>query len=388
MVIPRDPLAHSMKNLLVPALLAAFVAGCNSSAKAPPAAPAAVPAKVVEVQPRSVPIVVEGVGQAEGSKEVEVRARVAGTLKRTLYKEGDVVKAGTTLFQIDPEPFEIALVQARSLLAQETARNEQQKREAARLKDLVGQRAISQKEFDDATSNAKLSDAALEAAKARVREAELNLSYTTVTAPVGGVTGRSQHSDGSLIATTGADGLLTTVSQMDPVWVRFSLSESDLAKLPGGRLARDANPEIRLVMPDGSTYPTRGRLNFTASQIDPRLATMQLRAEFPNNGAGLMPGQFVRVQVVAGKRDNIFLVPQIAVTQTETGYLVFVLDAQGKAQLRPIKVGDWVGKDWTVLEGLKAGDKVVVDNLMKLRPGSAVAPVADAAEAGKTASAK
>jgi membrane fusion protein (multidrug efflux system) len=380
-----------MKKPLAPiALLALFISGCNSSAKAPSAAPAAVPARVVEVQPRSVPIVVDGVGQVEGSKEVEVRARVAGTLKSTLYKEGDVVKPGTTLFQIDREPFEIALAQARSLLAQETARNEQQKREAGRLKDLVGQRAISQKEFDDATSSAKLSEAALEAARARVREAELNLSYTTVVAPVGGVTGRAQHSDGSLISTTGPDGLLTTVSQMDPVWVRFSLSESDLAKLPGGRLAKDASPEIRLVMPDGSTYPTRGRLNFTASQIDPRLATLQLRAEFPNVDRGLLPGQFVRVQVVAGKRDNIFLVPQVAVTQTETGYLVFVLDAQGKAQLKPIKVGDWVGKDWTVLEGLKAGDKVVVDNLMKLRPGSAVAPVADTAPAApaRTASSR
>ena len=390
MVHSRIPLAFSpMKNLLLPVILAAFAAGCSSNANTPPPAPAAVPAKVVEVQPRTVPIVVEGVGQVEGSKEVEVRARVAGTLKSTNYKEGDVVKPGATLFQIDREPYEIALAQSRSLLAQETARNEQQKREAARLKDLVGQRAISQKEFDDATSNAKLSDAALEAAKARLREAELNLSYTTVTAPVGGVTGRAQHSDGSLISTTGPDGLLTTLSQMDPVWVRFSLSESDLGKLPGGRLAKDKSPEIRLVMPDGSTYPTRGRLNFTASQIDPKLATLQLRAEFPNAGAGLLPGQFVRVQVVAGTRDNVFLVPQVAVTQTETGYLVFVLDAQSKAQIRQVKVGDWVGKDWTVLDGLKAGDKVVVDNLMKLRPGSAVQPVAETVPApAKTASNK
>ncbi|HEX4762755.1 MAG TPA: efflux RND transporter periplasmic adaptor subunit [Usitatibacter sp.] len=376
-----------MKNRFLPVLLAALVAGCSSKANTPPPAPAPVPARVVEVQPRTVPIVVEGVGQVEGSKEVEVRARVAGTLKSTLYKEGDVVKPGTTLFQIDREPFEIALAQSRSLLAQETARNEQQKREAARLKDLVGQRAISQKEFDDATSNAKLSEAALDAARARLREAELNLSYTTVTAPVGGVTGRAQHSDGSLITTSGPDGLLTTISQMDPVWVRFSLSESDLAKLPGGRLAKDTSPEIRLVMPDGTAYPTRGRLNFTASQIDPKLATLQLRAEFPNATKGLLPGQFVRVQIVAGKRDNVFLVPQVAVTQTETGYLVFVLDAQSKAQIRQVKVGDWLGKDWTVLDGLKGGDKVVVDNLMKLRPGSTVAPVAEAAPA-KTASSR
>ncbi len=370
------PAAGALRSLVVAlAVSLATLAGCNSKGTAPAAAPAAVPARVLEVQPRSVPIVVEGVGQVEGSKEVEVRAKVSGTLKKTLYKEGEVVTPGTTLFQIDPEPFEIALVQARSQLAQEEARNEQMRREAARMKDLIGQRAISQKELDDAQSNAKLSDASLQSAQSRVKEAELNLSYTKVDAPVGGVTGRSQHSDGSLISTTGADGLLTTLSQMDPVWVRFSLSESDLAKLPGGRLTRNSNPDIRLVLPDGSIYPVTGHLNFTASQIDPKLATMQLRAEFPNGKSGLLPGQFVRVQLVAGKRDNVFLVPQIAVTQTETGYLLFVLDKEGKAQLRPVKVGDWVGKDWTILEGLAQGDKVVVDNLMKLRPGAAVAPV-------------
>jgi membrane fusion protein, multidrug efflux system len=371
-----SPAAGALRPLVVAlAVSLAALAGCNSKGAAPAAAPAAVPAKVIEVQPRSVPIVVEGVGQVEGSKEVEIRARVSGTLKKTLYKEGEVVTPGTTLFQIDPEPFEIALVQARSQLAQEAARNEQMRREAARMKELIGQRAISQKELDDAQSNAKLSDASLQSAQSRVKEAELNLSYTKVDAPVGGVTGRSQHSEGSLISTSGADGLLTTLSQVDPVWVRFSLSESDLAKLPGGRLTRNSNPDIRLVLPDGSIYPVTGHLNFAAAQIDPKLATMQLRAEFPNAKSGLLPGQFVRVQLVAGKRENVFLVPQIAVTQTETGYLLFVLDAEGKAQLRPVKVGDWVGKDWTILDGLAKGDKVVVDNLMKLRPGTAVTPV-------------
>ena len=370
------PAAGALRPLVFAlAVSLATLAGCNSKGAAPPAAPAAVPAKILEVQPRSIPIVVEGVGQVEGSKEVEVRARVSGTLKKTLYREGEVVTPGTPLFQIDPEPFEIALVQARSQLAQEAARNEQMRREAARMKELIGQRAISQKELDDAQSNAKLSDASLQSAQSRVKEAELNLSYTKVDAPVGGVTGRSQHSEGSLISTSGADGLLTTLSQVDPVWVRFSLSESDLAKLPGGRLTRNSNPDIRLLLPDGSIYPVTGHLNFTASQIDPKLATMQLRAEFPNGKSGLLPGQFVRVQLVAGKRDNVFLVPQIAVTQTETGYLLFVLDAEGKAQLRPVKVGDWVGKDWTILDGLAKGDKVVVDNLMKLRPGTAVTPV-------------
>ncbi|MGZ5041092.1 MAG: efflux RND transporter periplasmic adaptor subunit [Usitatibacter sp.] len=371
----KPSLAAGIAPALAAAVALAALAACSKQA-APGAAPAAVPARVIEVQPRSVPIVVEGVGQVEGSKEVEVRSRVSGNLKKILYKEGEVVKPGATLFQIDPEPFEIALNQARSLLAQEVARNEQMHRESARMSELIGQRAVSQKEVDDAKSNTRLSDAALQVAQSRVKEAELNLSYTKIDAPVGGVTGRSQHSEGSLISTSGADSLLTTLSQMDPVWVRFSLSESDLAKLPGGKLTRTSNPEIKLVLPDGSIYPVTGRLNFAASQIDPRLATMQLRAEFANGGAGLLPGQFVRVQLIGGQRDNVFLIPQVAVTQTESGYLVFVLDAQGKAELRPVKVGDWVVKDWTILDGLKKGDKVVVDNLLKLRPGSAVAPVA------------
>jgi membrane fusion protein (multidrug efflux system) len=376
--LPAAPARGPYAAAFVACAALAALGGCSSKGAASAAAPAAISAKVIEVQPKSVPIVVEGVGQVEGSKEVEVRARVSGNLKKILYKEGEVVKPGATLFQIDPEPFEIALAQARSLLAQEVARNEQMRRESARMSELIGQRAVSQKEVDDAKSNTRLSDAALQVAQSRVKEAELNLSYTRIDAPVGGVTGRSQHSEGSLISTTGADSLLTTLSQMDPVWVRFSLSESDLAKLPGGKLTRTSNPEIQLVLPDGSKYPVAGHLNFTASQIDPRLATMQLRAEFQNAGAGLLPGQFVRVQLIGGKRDNVFLVPQVAVTQTETGYLLFVLDAEGKAQLRPVKVGDWVGKDWAILDGLKQGDRVVVDNLLKIRPGAAVTPAAGA----------
>jgi membrane fusion protein (multidrug efflux system) len=205
-------------------------------------------------------------------------------------------------------------------------------------------------------------------------------------APVAGVSGRAARSEGSLIS-TGADSLLTTVNQIDPIWVRFSLSGSDLAKLPDGRLSRGAGTDLRLLLPDGSAYAGKGRLNFTATQIDPKLATQQLRAEFDNPRQQLLPGQFVRVQIVAGERDNVFLVPQPAVLQTEQGSLVFVLDAQGKAALRPVKAGDWAGSDWMILGGLKAGDRVIVDNLLKIRPGSPVseAPPATGAEAAAPA---
>ena len=359
--------------------LAALIAGCGQNRSdtahaAKPPAPA-VPATVLQVAPQRVPITVEAVGQIEGSKEVEVRARVQGILLKRLYNEGGLVRTGAPMFRIDPAPFEIALAQAKAQLAQEQARNEQSRRESTRLKQLAAERAISQKEFDDASSNLKLSDATLQAVEAKLKEAELNLSYTSVVAPVSGVSGRAVRSEGSLI-TAGADSLLTTISQVDPIWVRFSLAESDLAKLPQRRLVRGAPVDVNLILPDGARFPGKGRLNFAATQIDTRLGTQQLRAEFENAKGQLLPGQFVRVQLVAGQRENVFLVPQTAVMQAEAGYMLFVLDQEGKAALRPVQLGDWIGSDWMVLGGLASGDRVIVDNLLKLRPGAAVSPLA------------
>jgi len=191
-------------------LTAALLSGCGPGGPAAPSAPPAVQARIVTVSPQRVPIRLDLVGQVEGSKEVEVRARVSGILLKRLYNEGEVVGAGAPLFRIDPAPFEIALAQARAQLAQERARGEQAKREATRLKSLAAEKAISQKEYDDATSNSKLSEASQQAAEANVKQAELNLSYTLVTAPVSGVSGRASKSEGSLIS-TGADSLLTSI---------------------------------------------------------------------------------------------------------------------------------------------------------------------------------
>ncbi len=355
---------------------AALVAACGEQAggAASPTAAAAVPATVLQAEPKRVPIVLEAVGQLQGSKEVEVRARVSGILLKRLYNEGSRVRAGAPLFRIDPAPYEIALDQARAQLAQERARGEQAQREAARLKNLAEEKAISQKEYDDATSTLKLSAATVQMAEANLRQAQLNLSYTLVTAPVSGITGRMLRSEGSLVAAGQESSLLTTINQIEPIWVRFSLSESDLAKLPGGRLAPGVAAEVRLVLPDGSTYPGKGRLNFTATQIDPKLATQELRAEFDNARGQLLPGQFARVQIAAGQRDNVFLVPQAAVVQTEKGYFLFVADKENKVALRPVQTGGWIGSDWLILDGLVAGDRVVLDNLLKLRPGVSVSP--------------
>jgi membrane fusion protein (multidrug efflux system) len=369
-------------------VLAGVLAGCGQreDKAAAVAAPAALPVKVIEVAPTRVPVAFDVVGQAEGAKEVEVRARVGGILQKQLYREGDTVRAGAPMFEIDPAPYEVALAEAEAALAQERAKLAQATRDEARFRGLVADKAVSQKEYDDALSAKELGAASVQQAEAKVREARLNLSYTRVSAPVAGISGRAQRSVGSLVTTDATGSLLTTIDQLNPIWVRFSLAESDLATLPGGKLARDA-AIVELTLPDGSKYPLKGRLNFAASAIDTRLGTQQLRAAFDNPHEDLLPGQFVRVHVTAGERDNVFRVPQAAVMQTEKGSIVFVAGGDGKAAERPVRTGAWIGTDWTILDGLHAGDRVIVDNLLRLRPGVAVAPTVEAAAGTATPSA-
>jgi membrane fusion protein (multidrug efflux system) len=367
----------------------ALLVACGRENAAPAGAPSSVPVHMVKVEPRSVPLSFDLVGQVEGSKQVEVRARVSGILVKQFYHEGDPVKAGTPLFEIDRAPFEVALAQAKGQLAQAAAQVAQAQREETRLKPLVADRAVSRKEYDDATSARQLGEASMQQANAAVRQAELNLSYTSVVAPVPGISGRAEHSIGTLITTDVAGSLLTTINQLSPIWVRFSLAETDLAKLPSGRVSQVSPVDVQLVLPGGALYPVKGRLNFAATAIDPRLGTQQLRAEFDNPRELLLPGQFVRVRIAAGKRDNVFLVPQEAVIQTEKTYLVFVVNAEGKAEARPVKTGDWIGSDWAIMSGLGTGDRVIVDNLLKIRPGVPVteAPAAVAPPGGEPANA-
>jgi membrane fusion protein, multidrug efflux system len=331
----------------------------------------AMPVTVVEVQTSIVPISAEAVAQTEGAKEVEIRPRVGGILLKRLYEEGAAVKAGQPMFLIDPVPYEIALSQARAQLAQQQALIEQAKREQQRLKVLLETQSVSQREYDNAFSDEAVAKAALQQAQANVREAELNLSYTTVTAPVSGISGRFQFSEGALI--TANTSLLTSIVQLSPIWVRFSFSDNELAQL-GGRLTEQNVKQVELVLPDGSAYDQKGTLNFAASQIDPLLGTQQIRATFDNPDQRLLPGQFVRARVTTGQRDGVFLIPQVAISSSDQGKFVYVVNEKNEVTVRPVAVGDWVGKDWIVLEGLNVGDKVIIDNIIKLRPGALVIP--------------
>jgi membrane fusion protein, multidrug efflux system len=362
--LPRRIVQPLLLSVLITGALALSACSENQQAK-PPMGP--MPVSVLEMQPRKVPNAVEIMAQTEGAKEAEVRARVGGIIVKQLYQEGQPVKAGQPLFQIDRSSYEIAYAQAK-------AAADQTERELGRMKKLVDVQGVSRKEFDDATSTNEL-------AQATLRQAQLNLTWTTVTAPVDGISGRAAKSVGNLI-TVGSDSLMTSVYQQDPMWVRFSLSESEAAKLPGGRLTSKTVTGVEMVLPDGSVYPVAGKLNFLASTIDTTLGTQQLRAEFPNKDGRLLPGQFVRIRLLAGEKSDVFLVPQSAVVQTEQGNIVMTAGADNKVAPRPVKTGDWYGKDWIVLGGLQAGDKVIVDNLMKLRPGAPVAPHAPGEQPG------
>lgn len=362
---------HLSGGLFVLALCALSACGKGEQNAAQMPANMVMPVSVIKMEPASAPIFAEAVAQTEGAREVEIRPRVGGIVLKRLYEEGAQIKAGQPMFLIDPAPFQIALSQARAQAAQQKARVEQTHREETRLRDLLATQSISQREYDNAVSDHAIAQAALQQAEANEREAALNLSYTTVNAPVGGVAGRFQYSEGALVSAN--TSLLTTIVQVSPIWVRFSFSDSELAKL-GGYLNEKNVKEVALILPDGSQYSRKGKLNFAASQIDPALGTQQLRAAFENPDKHLLPGQFVRARVTTGQRDGIYLVPQTAVLSGEQGRFVYVVNEKNEAAIRPVVAGDWSGNDWIILQGLNAGDRVIVDNLIKLRPGASVMP--------------
>jgi membrane fusion protein, multidrug efflux system len=365
--------SHTVNVILLTGLVATLAA-CNKAPEntAPPAMPP-LPVSVLSVQPTSVPMSVEAVAQTEGASEVEVRPRVGGIILKKLFEEGQPVKAGQVMFQIDPAPFQIALAQAKAQAAGQGARITQTNRETGRLKELLASQSISQREYDNATSDGAIAGASMMQAQASIKEAELNLSYTRVTAPSSGIAGRFLYSEGALAAAN--TSLLTTIVQISPIWVRFSLSESELQTL-GGQANTGNVQEITLILANGQEYAQKGKLNFADSRINPSLGTQELRATFENTDKSLLPGQFVRARLTTGTREGVFLVPQAAVMTGDQGKFLYVVNAKNEATIRPVKVAEWQGGDWIVLEGLNTNDKVITDNLIKLRPGAAVKPTA------------
>jgi membrane fusion protein (multidrug efflux system) len=354
---------------------ALLLAGCGGQ-EAPPAPPPP-EVTVFTVQAQDVANMIELPGRVQAIRTAEVRARVNGIVQRRLYEEGTDVRAGQALFSIDPRELRASLgaVQATLARAQANAANAQQV--VNRYRGLIADQAISRQENDAAIAQLRSAQADVANARAQVQSAQLNLNYATVTAPISGRSGRAQVTEGALV-TAGEGTLLTTIEQIDRVYVNFGQSSSDLLQIrqdiQSGKLqlpALDRVP-VELVLEDGSVYGVPGNLDFLALSIDQTTGTAALRAEFANPSRLLVPGQFVHARIRAGTRPNGMMVPQRAVKVTPQGGTVMVLGKDNKAEARTIKVGDLQGGDWVVLNGLKAGDKVIVDGLQKVQPGMPV----------------
>ena len=330
----------------------------------------------ITVAPKSIPVAFEYVGQTTGSREVEVRARVTGILQKRNFDEGGPVRQGQSLFTIDAAPFEALVTRAQADVAAAEARLEQARRNAARFKPLYAEKAVSQKDYDDAVSGEQISSADAKAARARLAEARLNLGYTKVEAPVAGVAGRALRSEGSLVS--GPDVLLTTVVQLDPIWVNFGIADNEQARLQkeiqAGRLAmpKDGRFEVALVLADGTPYNHTGLLNFTDVRISAATGTRESRAELPNPEGVLRPGQFVRVVLRGASYPSSVTVPQRAVLEGPQGKFVYVVNEKSAAEPRPVQAGEWSGDEWIITSGLKEGERVIVDGVMKLGPGAPV----------------
>jgi membrane fusion protein (multidrug efflux system) len=400
-------------------------AGCGTKADPKAAAAAAPPPTVVvaEVAQRTVPIYSEFVGQTRAIETVELRARVEGVLEKIHFKEGMPVKKGDLLFSIDKRPFEAALQTAKAVLAKAQSdlaqarqrtdvlqaqaeladaqavlsKNEQ---DLARMRPLAKEKAVTELELDAAIAAEKSAKATVEArqhnvtnleasvkytieraaaevsaANARVTTAELDLSYCTIHAPISGIIGFKNVDEGNLVG-RGDATLLATVSAADPLLVDFTVSELEYLKLTSQENIRDRSSSLKfdLILTDESVHAHPGSFKVIDRTVDPTTGTIKVEATFPNPGSYLRPGQFARVRVAVAEKENAILVPQIAVQELQGAKTVLIVDAQNTAALRTVRLGDKADKDFVVLEGLNAGDRVIVEGIQKVRPGSPVNP--------------
>ena len=379
-------LSPAVRGLVAVSVLVTLGACQKSSSNQAPAAMPPAEVTVVTVGPRDLPVTFEYVAQISGVREVEVRPRVSGILEKWNFTEGAKVVQGQSLFTIDAAPFRAALARAEADLVSAQATMDQAKRNAGRLNPLYEAKAVSQKEYDDASSGEQIANANVKAAQAAVTESRLNLAYTRVEAPISGTTSRALQSEGTLVQAQ--QTLLTKISQIDPVHVIFSFTESEHLKFTRAvtdgtlRLPKDGKFDVKLKLADGSEYARSGKVDFTDVRIDTTTGTIETRAVIANPQGLLRPGQFARVKLSGGVRPNAISIPQRAVLEGPGTKIVLIVNAQGIVEPRPIQVGDWTaGDDWVITGGLKAGDQVIVDGVVKARPGSPV-KIAQAPPAG------
>lgn len=353
------------------------LAGCNRKSGQSAGPPPTPEVAAMVVTPVTAPGVYEFIAQTTASRTVEVRARVQGFLLKRHFEEGGKVSEGDLLFTIDPRSFEADLQIARASLAQARAAQALTDSNLARVRQGVESGGLPKAELDKAVAQNDEALAQIKLAEANVTNAELELSYTKVLSPVSGTVGRAQKQEGSLVD-SGANSLLVESQQVDPIYVNFNVSERDVlqwrADVASGRikLVSEKNLPTEITLSDGTVYQQQGNINFIDVKVDPMTGTAMIRATFPNPDQKLMPGQFVKLRLLGVTRPNVLTVPQEAVVSTPGGTFVYIIDKESKIERRPVTLGDWLGSDWIVEQGIKPGDRVMVDNLQKVQPGMAV----------------
>jgi membrane fusion protein (multidrug efflux system) len=383
--------AMRLLSVLAAAAALAIAGGCGRQERkevAPP--PADVTA--LTVVPRDVPITSVFVAQTQSSQAVNIQARVSGFLDRRVYTEGAVVKSGQVLFLMDPKPFQAQVDGAAAALQRNQAAHDVARANLERIKPLVAQNALSQKDLDDAQGQFEQTAAAVAQSKASLESARLDLSYTTIRSPVDGVSSFAAVAEGTYVDAKNAQ--LTTVSVLSPMWINFSLSENEVERLRtqvrDGLLRMPAANQfdVEIELASGEVFPHTGRITFADPSYNSQTGTFLIRASVDNPKGILRPNQFVRTRLHGAVRPNAILVPQRAVKQGAKGHFVWVVNKEDKAELRPVVVGDWYGESWFVAQGLAGGDRVVVDGGLRLAPGAAVkvtayAPKPESAEAAR-----
>lgn len=347
-----------------------FLEACKKEQKAAPPPPVVEVAGVVQ---KDVPVSSEWVGTADGFVNATIRAQVQGYLITQNYKEGDVVRKGQVLFEIDPRTFEAALAYAKGQLAAQQARWDTTKANLNRVKPLAEQNAVSQKDLDDAIGAEQAAQAAVISAQAAVDKAQLDLDFTKVTSPVGGIAGIAKAQIGNLVG-PGAVEELTTVSTVNPIKVYVQISEQEYLRFAEKKNKSQQRVPIELILADGSVYPQKGEFAFADRQVDVRTGTIKVATLFPNPGNILRPGQFAKVRAVTDIKKSALLVPQRAVAEMQGRYLVGVVGPDNKVDVRPVRVGEQVGSDRIISQGLKPDERVVVEGIQKVKPGQLVAP--------------
>jgi RND family efflux transporter MFP subunit len=349
-------------------------AGCKDKPHTPSPPPPTV--EVTAVTQADVPIYHDWIGSLDGWGNAQIRAQVTGYLLTQDYREGDSIKKGDLLFEIDPRPFKAALDQAKGLLAQAEAKLGKTELDVKRYGPLVKDRAISQEEYDDAVQANLEAKAAVVSATAQVEQAQLNLEFSRITSPIDGIASIAKAQVGDLVGP--ASGELTTVSTIDPIKAYYNVTEqayinfTKLFSTESDRYGRLRQLEIELILTDGSVYPHKGRIYAADRQIGPTTGALRLEALFPNPGNALRPGEFARVRVKFETKANALLVPQRAVSELQGSYQVAVVDPNNKIHIQPVRVGDRSGHLWMIEEGLRPGQRVVVEGIQKIREGMTV----------------